>query len=260
MKHKAPSSITVKGPAGPLMAVSEGDGGLPVLFIHDNAGDATHWADVQHGLQTHTVAFDLRGLGQSGAGHGPFGIEACVEDVLAVADALLPERFVLVGHGFGAAVAGAFAAYYPQRLAGLLYVEPPGDLRKTTAAERAAHLDHFTPAKYGNFHEHWLTGLLLEAKSATRTLVTKTLRTSRREAVAGNVESLYSYDPSEAFSSYKGPTHALVSHARPDSLVGQMPSLARTIAPHTSHWLMLDSPQWFHTELMKFLGECRHAH
>ena len=57
------------------------------------------------------------------------GIEAAVEDVLAIADAAALEKFVLVGHGFGAAVAGAFSTYYPERLAGLLYVEAPGDLR-----------------------------------------------------------------------------------------------------------------------------------
>jgi pimeloyl-ACP methyl ester carboxylesterase len=110
-------------------------------------------------------------LGESGGGHGPFGIEARVEDVAAVAEVLLPERFVLVGHGFGAAVAGAFASYYPERLAGLLYVEAPGDLRPTPPVERDTWLRNFSPGNYGNFHEHWLSELLLQANLATRTLV-----------------------------------------------------------------------------------------
>ena len=260
MKHKGPTTRTIPGPAGKLMATTEGDGGIPVLFIHDNAADHTHWAETQHGLQTRTVAFDLRGLGDSGGGHGPFGVEACVEDVLAVADALLPEKFVLVGHGFGAAVAGAFAAYYPERLAGLLYVEAAGDLRQTPQAEQDALLENFTPAKYGAFHEHWLSPLLLEARPATRTLVMKTMRTSRREAIAGNLASLYRYDPGDAFASFSGPTHALAATTGPETLVGQRPALSHSVAPHASHWLMLDSPQWFHAELVRFLGNCRHAH
>lgn len=138
MKHKAPTTTVVSGPAGKLVVTTEGDGGLPVLFVHDNAGDHTHWQEAQHGLETRTLALDLRGLGDSAGGHGPFGVEAGVEDLLAVSEALLPGKFLLVGHGFGGAVAGAFAAYYPERLAGLLYVEAPGDLRPTPQSERDA--------------------------------------------------------------------------------------------------------------------------
>ncbi len=260
MKHKGPTMVAVPGPAGRLMATSEGDGGVPVLLVHDVAADRTHWSGVQQGLATRSVAFDLRGMGESGGGHGPFGVEAAVEDVLAVADALLPERFVLVGHGFGAAVAGAFAAYYPERLAGLLYVEPGGDLRRTPKAEVDAWLENFSPAKYGAFHEHWLEPLLLEAKGTTRTQVLNTLRTTRREAVAGYVASLFGYDPDEAFAGFTGPTHALVAATGPETLVAQRPTLSRSVAPHASHWLMLDSPQWFHAELVRFLGQCRASH
>ncbi|HZH04865.1 MAG TPA: alpha/beta hydrolase [Myxococcaceae bacterium] len=259
MKHKAPTTLSIPGFAGKLTTTVEGDGGLPVLFVHDNAADRTHWAEAQHGLQTLTVAFDLRGLGESGGGHGPFGVEAAVEDLVAVADAVLPGPFVLVGHGLGAAVAGGFAAYYPDRLAGLLYVEAPGDLRQTPQADRDAFLENFTASKFGAFHEHWLTPLLLEAKPSTRTLVTKTLRTSRREAIAGYLESLYGHDPGEAFSRFEGLTHALAATTGPQTLVAQRPTLSHSLVRHASHWLMLDSPKWFHDELVRFLGQCRNA-
>lgn len=260
MKHKPPSTVSIEGPGGKLSATVEGEGGVPVLFIHDNAADHTHWAEAQHGMESRTVAFDLRGLGESEGRNVPFGVEAAVEDVTAVADALLPARFVVVGHGFGAAVAGSFAAYYPERLEGLLYVDPPGDLRATPPSEREAWLENFSAARYGAFLEHWFAPLLLEASPATRVRVSKTLRTSRREAVAGNVESLFHYDPDEAFSSFKGPTHALVASTGPSTLAGQRPTLSRSLAPHASHWLMLDAPSWFHAELVRFLGQCRHAH
>jgi pimeloyl-ACP methyl ester carboxylesterase len=258
MKHKEPRMVAVTGPAGRLMATVEGDGGIPVIFVHDVAADRSHWTEAQHGLATLTVSFDLRGLGESGGAHGPFGVEAAVEDVAAVADAQSPAKFVLVGHGFGAAVAGAYAAYYPERLAGLLYVEAPGDLRRMPKAEADAWLDNFSPAKYGTFHEHWLAPQLLAAKEATRVRVMKTMRTSRREAIAGNLESLLGHDPDAAFEQFKGPTHALVAATGPETLVGQRPTLSRSVAPHASHWLMMDSAQWFHTELVRFLGECRH--
>jgi len=260
MVHKDPTTVTVSGPVGRLMATTEGAGGFPLLFVHDISGDRTHWAEVQHGLATLSVAFDLRGLGESGGSHGPFGVEAAVEDVVAVADALLPQKFVLVGHGFGAAVAGAFASYYPERLAGLLYVEAAGDMRRRDKADAEAWLENFSAAKYGAFHEHWLTPLLLEAKEKTRALVMKTLRTSRREAIAGNLESLLTYDPDEAFARFTGPTHALAATTGPETLVAQRPAMSHSVVPHASHWPMLDAPQWFHTELVRFLGRCKHEH
>lgn len=260
MKHHAPSTQSLAGPAGKLRVTTEGNGGMPVVFLHDNAADHTHWAEVQAGLQTKTIAFDFRGLGESEGRTGPFGVEACVEDLTAVVDALVPEKFVVVGHGFGAAVAGAFASYYPERLAGLLYVEPQGDLRQTPASEQAALLEKFTPAKWGAFHEDWLGPLLQQARPSTRALVAKTLRTSRPDAIAGNAASLFQFDPTAAFDSFKGPVHALVATTGPGTLVAQRPTLTSSVAPHASHWLMLDSPQWFHTELLRFLGQCRAGH
>ncbi len=257
MKHKNPTTATVTGPAGRLIATTEGDGGIPVLFVHEISADRTHWAETQQQLDTRSIAFDLRGLGESGGLHGPFGVEAAVEDVTAVADALLPQPFVLVGHGFGASVAGAFASYYPERLAGLLYVDPVADLRATPKSDVEAWLENFTVQKYPSFYEHWLEPLLINAKEATRGKVMSTLRTSRREAIAGNMVSLFSYNPNEAFENFKGPIHALVATTGPETMVGQRPTLSHSVAPHTSHWLMLDSPKWFHAELVRFLGQCK---
>lgn len=259
MKHKEPKTVAVTGPAGRLLATVEGDGGIPTLFVHGIPSDRTLWAGTQHDLATRSISFDLRGLGESGGAHGPFGVEAAVEDVAAVADELAPEKFVLVGHGFGGVVAGAFAAYYPERLAGLLYVDAPGDMRRTPSAEAGAWLENFSAARYGAFHEHWLAPLLLEAKEATRVHVMKMMRTSRREAIAGYLESLFHHDPGEAFEGFTGHTHALVATTGPETLVAQRPSLSRAVAPHASHWLMLDAAQWFHTELVRFLGQCRHT-
>ena len=41
----------------------------------------------------------------------------------------------------------------------------------------------------------------------------------------------------------------------PPSRVGF--TLASAVLAHVSHWLMLDAPEWFHTELTRFLARCR---
>jgi pimeloyl-ACP methyl ester carboxylesterase len=257
MKHRAPTTTSVQGPAGRLVATIEGEGGVPVLFVHGNAGDRSHWAEAQHHLASRSIAFDLRGLGESGGLHGPFGVEAAVEDIAAVADALLPDRFVLVGHSFGATAAGSYAAYFPERLLGLLYVDAPGDTRGVPAATRDAWLANFRPESYGAFREHWLSEPLADAKDSTRARVMNSLRTSRREAVLGYLESQLRHDPGEAFEGFHGPTHALAASTQPNMLVAQRPALSRAVLAHVSHWLMLDAPEWFHTELTRFLARCR---
>jgi pimeloyl-ACP methyl ester carboxylesterase len=56
------------------------------------------------------------------------------------------------------------------------------------------------------------------------------------------------------------PQQGLAYLTDPKTLVAQHPALSHSVAPHASHWLMLDSPQWFHAELVRFLGQCRHTH
>ncbi|WP_255415253.1 hypothetical protein [Vitiosangium sp. GDMCC 1.1324] len=39
--------------------------------------------------------------------------------------------------------------------------------------------------------------------------------------------------------------------------MAQRPELSHSVLSHASHWLMMDSPQWLHTELVRFLGRCK---
>ena len=87
----------------------------------------------------------------------------------------------------------------------------------------------------------------------------KSLRTSRREAVLGNLESQLRHDPGDAFEGFQGPTHALVASTQPNMLAAQHPALSRSVLANASHWLMMDAPEWFHAELTRFLGRCRAA-
>jgi pimeloyl-ACP methyl ester carboxylesterase len=103
-----------------LLVQDEGDG-APVMLLHG-------WPD-SHRLWRHQVAAltaagyrvivpDLRGFGDSDK---PTDLEAYalphhLADVQAIADQLGIERFTLVGHDWGAAIAWAFASLVPDRL------------------------------------------------------------------------------------------------------------------------------------------------
>ncbi|MGH9116579.1 MAG: alpha/beta fold hydrolase [Acidimicrobiales bacterium] len=81
-----------------------------ILFVHGFTGakeDFTDWLDPVAALGWEAAAPDLRGHGDSAKPEGldRYGLEIIADDVVAVADALGWDRFVLLGHSMGGMVA-----------------------------------------------------------------------------------------------------------------------------------------------------------
>lgn len=99
--------------------------GRPVLLVHGFTADAGEVADVLDPLAErgwHAVAPDLRGHGRSDhpTDADAYSFEILAADVLALADVLGWDRFALVGHSMGGAVAQLIALDRPERLSGLV--------------------------------------------------------------------------------------------------------------------------------------------
>jgi len=97
--------------------------GPPTLLLHGFPDDARSWERVAEGLAGNgrrVIAPYLRGFGPTrfrGDRTPRSGqLAALVTDVLEFADALGLERFVLVGHDWGARAAQGLAALYPERV------------------------------------------------------------------------------------------------------------------------------------------------
>jgi len=108
-----------------LHVIEAGEGGRPVLLVHGFTADSGEVASVMEplaGLGWHAVAPDLRGHGASDrpTDAGAYSFELLAGDVVALADALGWDRFALVGHSMGGAVAQLVALDCPQRLTGLV--------------------------------------------------------------------------------------------------------------------------------------------
>ena len=104
--------------------------GRPVVLLHTSMGSKGQWrALVERMRRSHRlIAIDLHGYGSTPMPAGPdaFTLQqevALIDSVLRVG--LLPgERFHLVGHSYGAAVALRMAHARPQRLHSLTLFEP----------------------------------------------------------------------------------------------------------------------------------------
>ena len=248
----------VPGRAGRLRVEESGSGRTPVLLVHGNGGDRTHFSKTLPHLAQgrRTVSFDMRGMGESDApSDGSYALEALVGDVQSVADALGLQRFVLMGHSFGGTVVAAACRHIPERLAGALFLDASGDLRAIPADALEAWRVSMEPENYPATVEAWFTQLLAPATAETRGLVLGTLSRTPRAAYLGAMNSMLPLDVSAAIGCFRGPK-ALLSVRTLDgplSLRNTVPELPCEFVDGVSHWLQLDRPELVNASLDRFL-------
>ncbi len=117
----------VKVGAVELVVAEQGAGGRPLLLVHGFTGAKEDFEPLTGLLAAagwHTAAPDLRGHGASDHPIDPqaYDLGELASDVLAVADDLGWERFVLAGHSMGGAVAQRLAIDAPGRVEALVLV------------------------------------------------------------------------------------------------------------------------------------------
>jgi len=112
-------------PAGPI-AGRTGGSGAPLLLLHGGPALSDYMGMLGPELDGWWwVRYQQRGLAPSAAG-GPFTVERHVADAVAVLDTLGIGRAVLLGHSWGGHLALQLALARPDRVAGLVIVDPPG--------------------------------------------------------------------------------------------------------------------------------------
>lgn len=254
------TNVWVAGPAGNLYVRDGGPASsepLPVLFLHSLAGNGGQWALQLDHLRRfrRAVALDLRGHGDSDpAEGGDYSIEALAGDVAAVADQLDLRHFVLAGHSLGASVAIEYAGRHPERVSGLLLVDPSGDQSALPAEEMAPFLAALRRDPLAEL-ESYFRQLLVGGDRDAAAWVLEDLRLTHEGAMVPAVEGLVRYHPLPALERYAGPRLSLISDMNrlPTSLHRLLPDLPVQLLPGTGHWLMMDRPADFNRLLDEFL-------
>ena len=111
-----------------LPVLEAGAGGRPLLLVHGFTGVGRDFADHLDGLAAdgwHVVAPTQRGHHGSAAlaDEAAYSLAAYADDLLALADGLGWDRFVLLGHSMGGMVAQVLALKAPERLEGLVLMD-----------------------------------------------------------------------------------------------------------------------------------------
>lgn len=120
-------ALEVRVPGGSLGGWTAGEG-EPLLLLHGGPGLSAEYLAglaLELAVDYHVALFQQRGLRPSTLA-GPFTVAQALSDVLAVLDALGWPRPLVMGHSWGGHLALRLAAAVPERLRGVLAVEPLG--------------------------------------------------------------------------------------------------------------------------------------
>lgn len=117
----------VNRPGYALQAEQEGEGPMTVVFESGFGQGGGVWKSVINdlGAKCRCITYARAGLGKSGTDGKPKTIGEDVQDLGAVIDAIEPRgKVLLVGHSYGGLLATEYARAHPDRLQGLVLVDP----------------------------------------------------------------------------------------------------------------------------------------
>jgi pimeloyl-ACP methyl ester carboxylesterase len=235
----------VTGPAGTL-AVDDGGKGRPaVVLVHSLAGTGQHWSEqLRHLRQTRrAVAFDFRGHGSSDAPtNDDYTLAGMAADIAVIVDSLGLDRFVLIGHSMGGGAALVYAGIDPERVQGLVLIDPIGDGKQIPAAEADGFLAGIE-SDYDNASQaYWIS--IAGPDSVIRERLLSDLKSTPNETVIRVLREVMKFDPDPALARYSGPKLSIVTphNDMAFSLHRLGPGFPHQVVEGTGHWIQLDKP------------------
>ena len=246
----------VAGPAGTLAIGDGGKDGLAVVLVHSLAGTAQQWSEqLRHLRQSRrAVAFDFRGHGRSDAPkNGDYTIAGMAADIAATVDSLGLDRFVLVGHSMGGGAALVYAGMHPERVLGLMLIDPIGDGKQIPAAEATSFLTGLE-SDYDNASQAYWTSIA-GPDSAIRERLLSDLKSTPKATVTRVLREVMKFDPDPALARYSGPKLSIVTphNDMAFSLHRLGKGFPHQVVEGTGHWIQLDKPKVVNAALDEFL-------
>ena len=247
----------IDGPQGALNLSDTHDGeGIPVLFVHSDGGNLHHWDQIRARLGNRpTAAFDRRGHGKSDPPKSEsFAVADAASDITAAADALGWDRYFLVGHSGGALTAFAYASQEPDRLLGLVLVDPPPDPKILPPGMLDEQLQKLNSPAYARALEEYYRGIAGEnAQVSDRVL--RDIKAAPKETVIGTLKAMSRFNPRD-FLNYEGPALSIIQPQYDvDGALHRIGRFGHVAIDGAGHWIHLAAPDRFLDVLEEFLSD-----
>jgi pimeloyl-ACP methyl ester carboxylesterase len=249
-------------PSGNVHFLEAGSGRTPIVFVHGFCQASVFWQPTLGRLPDgyHGFALDLMGFGDSEKPERPYNIPGYADDVLAFADALGLDQFVLAGNSMGGVVCQSFATRHGLRLLKLVLVSTGPFVRNPAAA--LAKADQMDTMDWDRgFFESVVSGFFVTPPADTDSLVAFAMGASRR-AMVDSTRSSASSNFVDRLHEITVPT--LIVQGEKDT--GRTPEDGRMlnesiagselhVVPEAGHTPMLECPEAFYKVFLRFLGE-----
>jgi pimeloyl-ACP methyl ester carboxylesterase len=241
----------------------DGGSGTSIVLLHSLAGRGEQWRyQLEHLRRSaRAIALDWRGHGRTPKPEsGDYEVAGMADDVLRTLQAIGVRHFVLAGHSAGAAVALGCVRQAPERVQGLLLLDPVGDMRGAPEGDMRPFMTALKGDQYTQVIEAYWEQILGGAKPETRVRVMEDLHATPRETVVGVFEALANFDPVAALSGYSGPILDVITplNNSPSSFHNLLPELRTRLIRDVSHWAQLDRPKEINRLLDAFLDSLDH--
>lgn len=210
-----------------------------------------------------TYVLDVRGRGLSSSDDGlDYSLQAQIDDVLALVEALGLKRFALIGHSMGGRIAAGAAAAQPAGLSSLTMVDPPvsGPGRRAYPANFAWYSDSIAAASAGCDREVMRT-FCPTWTDAQLDLRAEWLHTCNPVAIKTSFDGFHTDDFHRFLPHLRIPT-LLITAARGDVVLPQdvqeiermVPGITHRRVPDAGHMIPWDNEEGFYAAFGTFLG------
>lgn len=98
--------------------------GFPIIFIHGYGGNKEFWSPqiIEISKFYKTIAFDIRGTGESDRPNLPYTMNMLADDVMGLMTYLDITKAHIIGRSFGGMIAQNFVLKYPQKVEKLVLI------------------------------------------------------------------------------------------------------------------------------------------
>jgi len=249
---------------------SYGTGSEALIFIHGWACDLTFWRG-QEALYNHpnrrALLIDLPGHGSSDKPHRAYPLEFFARAVEAVMRDAQIDRGILIGHSLGGPIAYAFLREFPEKAAALVLVDAFVSRHMAGPADRLATAAHFAKVAHSlqgaagerNFAERVESCFSKQTPEALRVEIRAKMAATPKHVRIASLSSISSLGPPPDDETFDLAAIAIQAaepgtRARFELMRSMFPRLQLNSWEGAGHFLMLEDPQRFNTEVEQFLA------